>query len=156
MLAAIIDLTERKRAENRIKAQAASLEKANKQLEALATVDSLTGLKNRRYFFDRLGAHLNLAQRVKHSLSLLMMDIDRFKTFNDTFGHQAGDEVLKTTSELLQDTARAGDCVARYGGEEFVISLPETDRQGSLLLQGARPQPCDPFRRNPVNHPHCC
>src|SRR5262249_308209 len=96
------------------------------KLEALATTDGLTGLKNHRAFQEYLEQEFERAARYGLPLSLAMLDVDHFKQYNDTYGHPAGDEVLKTLAELLQDKIRLTDFVARYGGEEFVIVLPNT------------------------------
>jgi two-component system cell cycle response regulator len=96
---------------------------------ALALTDSLTGLHNRRYMEAHLG---NLAQRATHSdrtMALLMIDIDRFKQVNDTYGHPIGDQVLRTVAERLQHSVRPFDTVARWGGEEFMVVMPEADEK---------------------------
>ena len=105
----------------------AELEEANRRLEALAVTDGLTGLKNHRAFQERLVEECRRSARYHQPLSLLLLDVDHFKQFNDTFGHPAGDEVLKRVSTILQANVRTTDFVARYGGEEFAILLPETD-----------------------------
>lgn len=110
------------------------LEAVNAQLQALATTDGLTGLKNHRSFQEKLAAEFERSRRYHTPLALLLLDVDKFKSFNDTFGHPAGDEVLKQVAAALQESARATDFVARYGGEEFVIVLPETDTEGALTL----------------------
>jgi diguanylate cyclase (GGDEF)-like protein len=96
-------------------------------VERMATTDGLTGLHNHRHFQNLLEQNTSLAQRYQKPLSLLMCDIDHFKTVNDTYGHPAGDLVLKGMAEILQHQARQTDSVARYGGEEFALILPETD-----------------------------
>jgi len=99
---------------------------AEEKLEELATTDALTGLRNRRKFDAAIEAEWRRAARQKRSLALLMIDADHFKTFNDTLGHQAGDEVLIGIAICISDTVRrAGDCAARYGGEEFAVLLPD-------------------------------
>jgi len=109
--------------------------KANHQLEVLASRDPLTGLSNRRSFDDGLSAELRRAQRDEKPLSLLLIDIDHFKRFNDTYGHPAGDECLRTIGQLLADSVRrSGDLVARYGGEELVVILPNTDAAGAIAV----------------------
>ena len=111
-----------------------ALMQVNAQLEALATIDGLTGAKNRRAFNDQLEMEFRRALRYSTPLSLLLLDVDKFKQFNDTLGHQAGDEVLKTVAKVLMKSVRVIDFVARYGGEEFVILLPNTDAEGAIIL----------------------
>ena len=110
------------------------LKEANARLEALATIDGLTGLKNHRAFQEWLADAFEIATYRNNPISLLLLDVDRFKQVNDTHGHPAGDEILKQVAGILQQTCRATDCAARYGGEEFVIVLPDTDRAGALRL----------------------
>lgn len=108
------------------------LEEANTELEKLSVKDKLTGLYNRRYFDKHFEDELLRAKRAGDPLSLLMMDLDRFKSFNDTYGHVAGDMALVAMSQVLQSaTQRKTDFVTRYGGEEFVIVLFRTDLQGA-------------------------
>jgi diguanylate cyclase (GGDEF)-like protein len=102
-------------------------------LERLATQDGLTGLKNYRAFQERLTTDFNRAQRYSHPLSLVLLDIDLFKEYNDSYGHVEGDRVLKTIARILQAHCRESDFVARYGGEEFAIIMPETDTQGARV-----------------------
>lgn len=111
------------------------LEALNKRLEAISTVDSLTNLSNRRYFDDALQRELLRAQRAKTSISLILLDIDFFKQYNDEYGHLAGDNCLRLISTVLQENVkRPGDMAARYGGEEFCIIMPDTDQNGALNL----------------------
>jgi len=101
------------------------------RLSALATLDGLTGLANRRQFDDHIKAEWSRARRHGTTLSLLMIDVDNFKKFNDTYGHQAGDECLQTIADILDAHAvRPADLVARYGGEEFALLLPDTNAPG--------------------------
>jgi diguanylate cyclase (GGDEF)-like protein len=96
-----------------------------------ARIDALTGLANRRALEEVLAAEISRAQRFEHRLAIVLLDLDRFKEINDSFGHAAGDVMLRTVSHLLSSLARQGDTVARWGGEEFVAVLPETDLPGA-------------------------
>ncbi len=97
-----------------------------KDLRKLSSIDRMTGLFNRGHFDERLGAELNRAQRMQQPLSVVMVDVDRFKEFNDRFGHSAGDVGLRTIADRFRQMTRRSDVVARYGGEEFVFLLPDT------------------------------
>jgi diguanylate cyclase (GGDEF)-like protein len=111
---------------------AISISKA--QLWEMAINDSLTGLHVRRYFMAKLQDEIHRTQRYKKSLSVVMGDLDRFKTVNDTYGHTAGDKVLKAIGAFLQKSVRDVDSVGRYGGEEFVMFLPETAKAAAFVL----------------------
>jgi len=104
------DVTERKQFEEHI--------------QRLATYDNLTGLPNRMLFYDRLRQAIHLAGRHRHELSLLYLDLDKFKAVNDTLGHDAGDEVLKSAANRIEQQVRESDTVARIGGDEFAVILP--------------------------------
>lgn len=96
-----------------------------------ARIDALTGLANRRAVEEILAAEISRAQRFAHELAVVLLDLDRFKEINDSFGHAAGDVMLRAVSRLLTSLARQGDTVSRWGGEEFVVVLPETDLAGA-------------------------
>lgn len=129
-----LDITENKLYEQRLEESQVKLEAALKQVEAQSLTDSLTGLNNRRAFDRRFEEEFSRAARYQLPLSLLMIDVDKFKGFNDSFGHPAGDEVLQHVARLLQEKSRLTDFVARYGGEEFVIILPNTAGEGAVIL----------------------
>lgn len=94
------------------------------RLKLAGLTDVLTGVHNRRYFEHRCAVEISQARRYRHPLACMFLDIDRFKQINDRFGHQTGDEVLRTVGEAISSQLRAGDTIARYGGEEFVVLLP--------------------------------
>ncbi len=110
------------------------LEEKNRELQELAYYDPLTGLPNRRFFLEHASLIFEEAKRYEKFLSLLIMDIDRFKKINDTYGHDVGDLVLKTFAGVLRGIVRKSDICARFGGEEFVILLPNTDLEGAKVL----------------------
>ena len=97
-----------------------------KQLQRLAIEDPLTGLFNSRYLFDQLDKEINRAKRYLHPLSLMFIDIDKFKTINDTYGHMVGDKVLSQIAKRLKACLRSNDTAYRFGGDEYTIILPET------------------------------
>ncbi|MEY8746949.1 sensor domain-containing diguanylate cyclase [Paenibacillus tundrae] len=121
---------ERLHEEYEVKQQA--LLKVNDQLETMASTDPLTGLKNRRFFQNSLLASLILLEQQHNHFSLLVIDIDHFKSINDTYGHPIGDLVLGNLAGLLQSMSRSSDVVARYGGEEFVIILADCDHEQAM------------------------
>jgi diguanylate cyclase (GGDEF)-like protein len=104
------------------------------QMERMATTDGLTGLLNHRTFQVRMDEALAAARRYGRKCSLILTDIDHFKSVNDTWGHPTGDLVLKGVAKILKDKARDTDIVARYGGEEFALIMPETDVKGALTI----------------------
>jgi len=111
------------------------LQEANELLQHLSTIDGLTGVSNRRTFDDRLEMEWNRGLRNSAHLSLLMLDIDYFKSYNDTYGHQGGDGCLKQIASVIQENlGRSTDLLCRYGGEEFCVILPETDETGAILV----------------------
>ncbi|MGG2055963.1 diguanylate cyclase [Lysinibacillus pakistanensis] len=117
-----------------IEQKQAELLSMNATLIELSETDKLTGLKNRRYFQEKLEEQLSNNEKSASPFSLFILDIDHFKKVNDTFGHQVGDEVLAQLAQLLKNQARSLDIVARYGGEEFVVILPETDQNEAKAI----------------------
>lgn len=112
-----------------------SLKKANEDIRILSITDHLTGAFNRSYMTTRLPEEVTRAKRYRHPLSLIMCDIDHFKSINDSFGHLAGDSVLRSVVDCIKKTIRHEiDWMARYGGEEFLIVLSETDSEGALVV----------------------
>ncbi len=106
----------------------------NKELEALATRDALTGLSNRFALDKAMNRELKKAGRYERPLSLIILDVDNFKAVNDGYGHPVGDQVLKQMAELIRGSVRESDVPGRWGGEEFLVICPETDRGGALIL----------------------
>lgn len=111
-----------------------AMEQTQAALESESATDGLTGLKNRRSFDERLQEELSAALRSGTPLALALLDVDRFKAYNDSFGHPAGDEVLRSVAAILRQCARPYDVVARYGGEEFAVILPRASREGALVV----------------------
>ncbi|HDZ89172.1 MAG: diguanylate cyclase [Deltaproteobacteria bacterium] len=112
-----------------------SLKEANEEIRILSITDSLTGSYNRTYMNQNLPKEVRRATRYNRPISLVMVDIDHFKRVNDTYGHQAGDQVLKGLVETITASVRSGiDWVARYGGEEFLVVFPETEFQKAMGL----------------------
>ncbi|MEK7308600.1 MAG: diguanylate cyclase, partial [Nitrospirota bacterium] len=104
------------------------------EIADLAVTDGLTGLNNHRNFQEKLKEQAEMARRYGMALSLLIMDVDNFKGFNDKYGHQTGDAVLKSIASIIKDHIRATDFAARYGGEEFAVIMPETSYNGARIL----------------------
>lgn len=139
----IRNIGERKRAEQELQA-------AYIAVESMAVVDALTGLANRRRFDEYLTKEWRREMRDGKSLSLLMLDADYFKSYNDAYGHVRGDGCLKQIAEACMDVvARPGDLVARYGGEEFAIILPETDNKGAMQVGN---EICEALRNRRLKH----
>ena len=111
-----------------------ALEKSQDQLERLSSTDELTGLYNRRHLAKMFDVELNRAGRNGQSLSVLMIDLDHFKAFNDHFGHPQGDAFLRHVASFLKTWLRATDVLARYGGEEFTALLPDTDQETAIEI----------------------
>jgi diguanylate cyclase (GGDEF)-like protein/PAS domain S-box-containing protein len=135
MVFIIRDITERKQAEQQIQQLVEQLEIEKKTAEFNAITDSLTELANRRYFDEALNTQFHRLKRSLSSMSLIMLDVDHFKKYNDCYGHVAGDECLRQIGATLKTVVgRATDIVARYGGEEFVVILTETGQNGAVTL----------------------
>ncbi len=121
--------------EHRVKERTHELEIANKRLEELTYTDGLTGIRNRRYLNRAMEREFSRAKREKLPLSLLLIDIDHFKQFNDKYGHLVGDDCLRVVASTIESAAlRENDIVARYGGEEFCVLLPNTDQVGAAQV----------------------
>lgn len=119
-------------ANNVLQKQYGELEELHRQAKEMAKTDFLTGLRNHGHFQEYLGKEVERARRYGQELSLMMLDLDRFKSVNDRFGHQKGDAVLKQLGMVLRGHVRQSDLVARYGGEEFAVVMPETDWQAAM------------------------
>ncbi len=118
----------------RIKQLQEKLRDAHRKLEEQSVTDALTGLKNRRFFDERLHEEFRRAQRYGDYLALIMIDLDHFKEVNDRYGHPAGDEVLREAAALIRSSIREPDICSRYGGEEFAAILPKTHMSGALAV----------------------
>ncbi|MHB8765437.1 MAG: diguanylate cyclase [Deferrisomatales bacterium] len=125
------ELLARIKVQLKIKALQDALRTSNEQLRELSMTDPLTGLFNRRYFMKSLATEFDRTERYGAPLSFVMVDIDHFKRLNDTFGHQAGDDVLRAMGALMRQEIRTTDIPARYGGEEFCVLLPQTPSDGA-------------------------
>lgn len=143
ILQIVRDISERKRAEEK-------LQSAYRAMEAMAVVDGLTGVANRRRFDEVITTEWRRGLRESKPLSLILIDVDKFKLYNDTYGHVRGDSCLKQIAESALDVVtRPGDVVARYGGEEFAIVLPNTDHEGSLKVAN---DVCEALRSRKLKH----
>lgn len=130
-------LAAREAMEEKVRLRTLELEAANRALDLQARTDALTGLLNRRGFETQMAFGLAMARRSGRPLSLITVDVDHFKRVNDTFGHEAGDEVLRRLARTLEERLRGSDVVARLGGEEFVVLLPDTDLTGAQAIAQA-------------------
>lgn len=114
---------------------ARELDTANQELKRLSASDGLTGIANRRFFDEHLSREWRRARRGSGEIAILMCDVDHFKAYNDTYGHQAGDDCLRQVAHKIRDSMeRAADLAARYGGEEFVVLLPDTPIAGAHIV----------------------
>lgn len=134
---ALTDITEQKALESRLELANRQLSEANRQLTEAARTDALSGLWNRHALEEMLAREIGRCRRERAALSVLMIDIDHFKKYNDGYGHPAGDGALRAVSHAMAGVLkRPGDIVARYGGEEFLVVLPTTDASGALRVAG--------------------
>ncbi len=132
MIGLIRDISERKKMEN-------DLRESHKKYELLSITDGLTNLFNSRYFYHQLSLEMDRSRRYRHPLSLILLDVDDFKQYNDTFGHKEGDTVLVILADIMRSCLRGTDTAYRYGGEEFVAILPETTiDQGKWIAERIR------------------
>ena len=142
-------IAERARAEAELRTMSEQLKASMRTLAELSITDALTGLYNRRYLDETLRRELLRAERGGLPVAVIMLDVDHFKRFNDTYGHEAGDAVLRSLAGLMQKHARAGDILCRYGGEEFAMIMPEMT--GAVALERAS-RLCEAARRLDVQH----
>lgn len=134
----IVQLRARERLEQRLKEAQANLEERNLALDRLARTDGLTGVYNRRCFDERLTFEIARCARDRTSLALILIDVDHFKPYNDSYGHLQGDSCLRTIAAVIKaQVSRPADIVARYGGEEFAVLLPNTDDKGACAIAHA-------------------
>jgi diguanylate cyclase (GGDEF)-like protein/PAS domain S-box-containing protein len=129
----VVDVDERRRAQQALR-DSEILSSANKALHELARTDELTGIKNRRAFEERLSKEFAISKTHDLALSLLLIDVDDFKARNDTWGHAAGDDVLRKLGSLLSTAVRGPDLAVRYGGEEFAVLLPGSSESGASIV----------------------
>ena len=131
--------TQNRKLVSKLKKQNTDLENANKVLKELAIRDGLTALYNHRYFQEALAMELLRARRYSHQFSIIFLDVDDFKQYNDVHGHPAGDQLLRILAQNLSVRLRKSDLIARYGGEEFVALLPETSKEVAIqVAEGMR------------------
>ncbi|MDH5638285.1 MAG: diguanylate cyclase, partial [Nitrospinota bacterium] len=129
------EIKERKDREVKLLKLTRQLEEANKKLEVLSSLDGLTGVANRRILDQTLSKEWSRMSRSSKPISMILIDVDYFKKFNDSYGHIAGDECLKKVARAISfSVSRPADTVARYGGEEFAVILPETDGAGAQKI----------------------
>lgn len=144
--------TRERELESRVRERTRELELSNHRLVAMSATDGLTGIANRRHFDETLASEWSRARRSGQPLTLAMLDVDQFKQYNDHYGHQAGDNVLRqVAAELTQRIRRSGDMVARYGGEEFAIISYASGEENALAMTGMI---CQSIASLQLTHPH--
>ena len=150
------DIHDRKLAESALQAKTQRLEEVTEKLAQLAREDHLTGLANRRTFDEMLGKEIERARRSRLPLALILADVDHFKRFNDTYGHPAGDDALRSVARAIDGVVRRpGDLAARFGGEEFAVLLPNTTPEGArLIAENARAAAASIVFHHPDAGPH--
>ena len=134
VIASMVDISNRAAVVADLTKETVELQLQVDEISLVAMTDELTGAGNRRQFYQQLIEMLEQAYETDKPLSLILLDVDNFKQFNDTNGHVAGDEALRHVAEVLRQAARQRDIVARYGGEEFAVLLPETDEAGAMAF----------------------
>ncbi len=128
------ELLARVRTQLQIQMMIKKLKQSEEEMRVLATIDSMTGVFNRRYFSEISERILALSRREASTISIIMFDLDKFKTINDTYGHKVGDRVIISFTNLLKKYFRSSDIIARFGGEEFIVLLPNTDIDGATIV----------------------
>jgi len=146
VLCAIVDVSRERNLASMLQEKLEELDRASAELERLSSIDTLTGLANTRRFRECL-ATAAARVRLQGDLSLIMLDVDHFKSFNDEHGHQAGDEVLAIVGEVMRELGRPTDTPARYGGEEFAVILPGTTERSPRSMAMRIPHHHREFRR---------
>jgi len=134
LLTNVSNMTERLLMEQELENKNRELEQLNQVLHRQASIDDLTGIYNHRFIFQRLREEVERADRYQQPLSIMMLDLDHFKTVNDQFGHQTGDIVLHTVAQTIKNTLRHIDVAGRYGGEEFLVILPQTGLEDAVQV----------------------
>jgi len=155
LLARVKSLLRMKNLHDQLQDKIKQLEEAKERLRELAVTDGLTSLYNYRYFKEFLAQELRRAERHHTNVSVVMIDIDFFKNYNDAYGHLAGDEVLRILARLMRENIRSIDLAARYGGEEFALVLPETNKSAARFVANKIKKLVEEFKfRNEETQPN--